>query len=72
LIFVFFIFTGQSVNKNSKKGKYVTTMIDTKWSMVPLVLEMAEYMAEENSYSLWSFVDSISQLNPALSELGTG
>lgn len=45
-------------------------MIDTKWSKVPLVLEMAEYMAETNPYSLWLFVDSISQLNPALSELG--
>jgi len=45
-------------------------MIDTKWSMVPLVLEMAEYMAEESQHSLWSFVDSISELSPALSELG--
>lgn len=53
-----------------KKGKYVTTMIDTKWSMVPLVLEMAEYMAEESNHNLWSFVDSISEMNPALSELG--
>ncbi|XP_001944699.1 UDP-glucose:glycoprotein glucosyltransferase [Acyrthosiphon pisum] len=69
LFCVFFLFTHESENKNSKKGKYVTTMIDTKWSMVPLVLEMAEYMAEENPYSLWLFVDSISQLNPALSEL---
>lgn len=60
----------KSENKNTKKGKYVTTMIDTKWSMVPLVLEMAEYMAEENQHSLWSFVDSISQLNPVLSSLG--
>jgi len=70
LICVIFLFTRESENKNSKKGKYVTTMIDTKWSMVPLVLEMAEYMAEENPHSLWLFVDSISQLNPALSELG--
>jgi len=38
--------------------------------MVPLVLEMAEYMAEESQHSLWSFVDSISELSPALSELG--
>lgn len=45
-------------------------MIDTKWSMVPLVLEMAEYMAEESHHSLWSFVDSISELSPALTELG--
>lgn len=69
--FVFFLlFVPNSENKNLKKGKYVTTMIDTKWSLVPLVLEMAEYMAEESQHSLWSFVDSISDLNPALSDLG--
>lgn len=60
----------KSENKNVKKGKYVTTMIDTKWSMVPLVLEMAEYMAEESNHNLWSFIDSISEMNPALNELG--
>jgi len=70
LICIFILFTHESRTISSKKGKYVTTMIDTKWNMVPLVLEMAEYMAEENPYSLWSFVDSISHLNPALSELG--
>lgn len=70
LIFFVLLFTHESENKNLKKGKYVTTMIDTKWSLVPLVLEMAEYMAEESQHSLWSFVDSISELNPALSKLG--
>lgn len=45
-------------------------MIDTKWSQVPIVLEMAEYMAEESQHTLWSFVDSISELNPPLSKLG--
>lgn len=70
LIFLFLLFTHESENKNLKKGKYVTTMIDTKWSLVPLVLEMAEYMAEESQHSLWSFVDSLSELNPSLSELG--
>lgn len=57
-------------NNNVKKGKYVTTMIDTKWSMVPLVLEIAEYMAEESNHNLWSFIDSISEISPALNELG--
>lgn len=70
LLFLFFLLFQNSENKNLKKGKYVTTMIDTKWSMVPLVLEMAEYMAEESQHSLWSFVDSISELNPVLSDLG--
>lgn len=59
-------------SKDVKKGKHVTTMIDTKWSLVPLVLEMAEFMAEESQHSLWSFVDAITDLNPALNELGMG
>lgn len=70
LILCIALFGQKSENANSKKGKYVTTMIDTKWSLVPLVLEMAEYMAEESQHSLWSFVDSVSELNPTLSELG--
>lgn len=70
LIFFGFLSIQKSENKNIKRGKYVTTMIDTKWSMVPLVLEMAEYMAEESQHSLWSFVDSISELSPPLNELG--
>lgn len=70
MVFAILLFTKESENKNLKKGKYVTTMIDTKWNVVPLVLEMAEYMAEESQHTLWSFVDSISELNPALSEFG--
>jgi hypothetical protein len=70
LVLFVLLFTHKSENKNLKKGKYVTTMIDTKWNVVPLVLEIAEYMAEESQHTLWSFVDSISELNPALSELG--
>ncbi|XP_050543404.1 UDP-glucose:glycoprotein glucosyltransferase [Daktulosphaira vitifoliae] len=54
---------------STKNGKSVTTMIDAKWSLAPLVLEMAEYMAEDSQQSLWSFVDKISDLNPVLNEL---
>lgn len=74
-VFVLFLIIqnpeSKTVSKGTaKKGKYVTTMIDTKWSLVPFVLEMAEYMAEESQHNLWSFVDSISELNPALNVLG--
>lgn len=76
LLLLFFILimkhpeNNNAKNISAKKGKYVTTMIDTKWNLVPLVLEMSEFMAEESQHTLWSFVDSISEFNPALSNLG--
>ncbi|XP_050434765.1 UDP-glucose:glycoprotein glucosyltransferase [Adelges cooleyi] len=65
---VLYLYTTE-MKASSKKGKTVTTMIDTKWSLTPLVLEMAEYMAEDSQHSLWSFVDNISDLHPVLKEL---
>lgn len=51
---------------SKKKPKSVTTVIDAKWEVTPLVLEMAEYLFEENPTSFWNFVDAISSLDPPL------
>jgi len=53
-----------------RKSKTVTTLIDAKWYQTPLVLEIAEFLAEENVNSFWAFVDEISSLQPPLSTLG--
>lgn len=55
---------------SKKKQKSVTTVIDAKWETTPLVLEMAEFLADENEFSFWEFVDQLSDLTPALSESG--
>jgi len=47
---------GQNGNSN-KKSKIFTTVLNTKWSNTPLVLEAAEYLAEENSEYFWDFLD---------------
>lgn len=53
---------------SKKKPKSVTTVLDAKWEVTPLILEMAEYLFEENPTSFWNFVDSISSLDPPLIE----
>ncbi|XP_018331345.1 UDP-glucose:glycoprotein glucosyltransferase isoform X2 [Agrilus planipennis] len=54
----------------NKKAKSVTTLLNTKWRATPLALEAAEYLADENIDLYWSFIDGISNLKPALYEIG--
>ncbi|KAK9504391.1 hypothetical protein O3M35_010731 [Rhynocoris fuscipes] len=51
---------------SKKKPKSVTTVIDAKWEVTPLVLEMSEFIFDENPTSFWNFVDAISSLEPHL------
>ncbi|KAL0281658.1 UNVERIFIED_CONTAM: hypothetical protein PYX00_002578 [Menopon gallinae] len=53
------------------KAKTVTTLLDAKWEVTPLVLEVSEYIAEESIDDFWSFVDEISSLKPELVELNS-
>lgn len=59
-----------ALNAKTKKSKAITTLLDAKWDVTPLVLETAEYLADENVDFYWSFIDSISNLSPPLEELG--
>lgn len=59
-----------NVSARSRKSKFVTTLLEAKWEVTPLVLEVAEYLADENIDYYWSFIDSICNLNPPLEELG--
>ncbi|KAF5269322.1 hypothetical protein FQR65_LT02624 [Abscondita terminalis] len=70
LLFNAIFFTLLITNVTSKsKSKSVTTLLDAKWKVTPLVLEVAEYLADENNDFYWSFIDSICSLNPALADL---
>lgn len=53
-----------------RKAKFVTTSIDAKWDQTPLVLEVAEFLADENINSFWSFIDDLNELESPLSTLG--
>lgn len=52
------------------KSKSVTTLLEAKWERTPLVLEVAEYLADENTELLWNYIDLICSLNPPLNKIG--
>ncbi|KAJ9575218.1 hypothetical protein L9F63_025829 [Diploptera punctata] len=54
---------------SKQKGKSVTTLIEAKWEVTPLVFEVAEYLADENAEYLWEYVDAVCALQPALADL---
>lgn len=72
IIFLFLLSTSLLLPTSEcrKKTKFVTTLIDAKWHQTPLVLEISEFLAEENNNLFWSFADDIANLQPALSTLG--
>lgn len=68
LIFIFLIWTYHSLAPTEcrKKTKFVTTFIDAKWYQTPLVLEVAEFLADENIGFFWSFINDINNLETSL------
>jgi UDP-glucose:glycoprotein glucosyltransferase len=57
-------------NCRVKKSKSVTTLLEAKWETTPLVLEVVEYLGDESVDFFWSFVNSISSLDPPLGNIG--
>ncbi|CAG9768969.1 unnamed protein product [Ceutorhynchus assimilis] len=51
------------------KTKSVTTLLDAKWKQTPLVLEVSEFLADENVEFYWNYLDSISAMNPPLNQI---
>jgi UDP-glucose:glycoprotein glucosyltransferase len=62
--------SGAAEGASKQKTKSVTTFIEAKWDVTPLVLEMSEYLGDENSDFLWEFVDGISAMHPPVADLG--
>uniref|UniRef100_A0A1Y1LFV4 UDP-glucose:glycoprotein glucosyltransferase n=1 Tax=Photinus pyralis TaxID=7054 RepID=A0A1Y1LFV4_PHOPY len=64
LIGCFLLLIGNASSKS--KSKSVTTLLDAKWKVTPLVLEVAEYLGDENVDFYWNFIDSICNLSTPL------
>ena len=47
------------VSSENHKNKPVITHLSAKWPSTPLLLETAEYMAEESPATFWTFVDDV-------------
>lgn len=52
------------------KTKPVTTHLSAKWGHTPLLMEAAEYMAEENGANFWSFVEAVAEKDPKIFSYG--
>jgi len=70
LALVLHVLYGAAGGASKQKAKSVTTLIEAKWEVTPLVLEIAEYLRDENEHYLWEFVDGVSALHPPLADLG--
>lgn len=71
LALVLHVLYGAAGGASKQNAKSVTTLIEAKWEVTPLVLEIAEYLRDENEYFLWEFVDGVSALHPPLADLGS-
>ncbi|CAH2099777.1 unnamed protein product [Euphydryas editha] len=60
-----------SLKREEKKSKGVTTFVSAKWEVTPIVLELAEYLSGESSDLFWSFFDGINSLKTNLDALET-
>ncbi|KAL1514204.1 hypothetical protein ABEB36_003497 [Hypothenemus hampei] len=58
---------GVSIAK--QKSKSVTTLLEAKWDRTPLVLEVSEFLADENLEYYWNFIDSISKNSRTLNQI---
>lgn len=67
---IYFCLFIRNAELKTKKSKSVTTLLEAKWEATPLILEVAEYLADENLDFYWSFIDSVSLLNPPLESIG--
>jgi len=55
------LFTSPSI---CKKPRAVTTLINARWNVSPLVFEVAEFLADEQADYLWAFVEAINNIEP--------
>ncbi|CAB3237406.1 unnamed protein product [Arctia plantaginis] len=70
-VFISFVCTNETLKRDEKKSKSVTTFVSAKWEATPIVLELAEYLAGESADLFWSFVDGINSLKYGLDSLET-
>ncbi|EDW79389.1 uncharacterized protein Dwil_GK20450 [Drosophila willistoni] len=61
----------QQSQSQSTQSYPITTLINAKWTQTPLYLEIAEYLADEQSGLFWDYVDGVTKLETALKDYDT-
>lgn len=51
------------------KSHPITTLINAKWSVTPIQLEIAEYLSDSSNQKFWLFIDDLANLKVTLDEL---
>lgn len=54
----------------ASKSYPVTTLLNAKYNVTPVCLEIAEYLFDENPNLYWDYVDNLNQLKTPLYEIG--
>lgn len=52
------------------KSHPITTLLNAKWSVTPVCLEVAEYLFDENPTLFWDYVEALNQLETPLNKIG--
>lgn len=65
---VFLIICSISV-ANSAKSHPISTLINAKFSITPVQLEISEYLSDLSNQRFWTFVDDLTRLSPGIDEL---
>lgn len=48
----------------------ITTLVNAKWLVTPVHLEVAEFISEESPSLYWEYVGRLVKLNPEITSLG--
>lgn len=52
------------------KSHPITTLLNAKWSITPVCLEVAEYLFDENPTLFWDYVEALNSLETPLHKIG--
>lgn len=52
------------------KSHPITTLLNAKWSVTPVCLEVAEYLFDENPTLFWDYVEALNHLETPLHKIG--
>lgn len=55
---------------SASKSYPVTTLLNAKYNVTPVCLEVAEYLFDENPNSFWDYVENLNSLQTPLYEIG--
>lgn len=57
-----------SISSGSKSHP-ITTLINAKWSVTPIQLEIAEYLSDSSNQKFWIYIDELASLRVSLDDL---